>query len=350
MTDREIYDAVTGIRDEYLEQSGEGARDRRTGRQKRLYALRTAAAFAVCAVAVTALAVHLIRPQERVSAPVAVSAEQTLPAGNVALGVFRAAARDPDADAYAQDELPLVRVTAGGITYDQIDTARLADFGIGPAVPENAFGERLGAVVELDGEHMPDRKPDVWSKEPSLRGAQVYLYAPAKSRAIILVRTGETCAVFASTGQPTDSDGACLPFADACRFFSPAGTDGIASIEYEVSAPAFGGTIAVTRSGAVTDAQTLAALTKLLCALTPEPPPADPRTPTPDWFNAGMDAYRADPDAFDAAWYRLTVRFTNGCRLEALEFIPFVGDGYFSGMAQLTPAQTAALTGLLAEK
>ncbi|MBR1764196.1 MAG: hypothetical protein IJ746_02270 [Ruminococcus sp.] len=231
-----------------------------------------------------------------------------------------------EGDAYSEEQLPEVTLIYEDRYYRQLATERAAELGIGESLPEEAFGAPIGTVTEIDtgSTDLP-----LASQEPTLAGAEVFLYAPADCPAMVIVRQGGACGIF----EYTELRGS---FRESFAFFGASGPEDIESVSYTVSDE---------EEGRLTDPESLGQLWQLLCSLEPEPEPADPRAPTPQWYIDAWEAYRAAPTA-PREDILLTFNFKNGTRLAEVLYQPYIGDGCVSGMQELTPEQNSALRGL----
>ena len=68
---------------------------------------------------------------------------------------------------------------------------------------------------------------------------------------------------------------------------------------------------------------------------------------TPQWYIDGMSAYKANPDVYTAENIMLEIHFNNGTIIKNIEYQPFIGNGYVSGMKELTISQNTVLRSLL---
>ena len=71
--------------------------------------------------------------------------------------------------------------------------------------------------------------------------------------------------------------------------------------------------------------------------------PMAERAPTPSWYTAAWEAYKAKPEGRTREDITLEIRFYNGCRMANILYQPFLGNGYVDGMKALTPEQNEAL-------
>ena len=268
--------------------------------------------------------------------------EQTQPLSGMSFQLFRSTVQpDPSKDAYGEDELQRVVLCADGREYRQADPEEpetLSDFAAFPvsgSVPASALGEYLGRITELGVSDQPLKTP--CSKEPSLAGAEVYEYAPAGSRAVLVVRKGTQCSIFLYHGYLI-GDG----FADAFRFYNSE----IAAVDYTVQTPAAGGRMQITEEGSVTDAGKIVQIAEVLKSLRLQGP-LPQGIGTPQWEADARAAYRENPEGRQREDISIVIRFANGTVMRDMEFQPYIGNGYFSGMEQMTAEQCRTLRALL---
>lgn len=266
---------------------------------------------------------------------------QKQPVSDLLYGLFPSTVKsDPDKDAYAEEQYPRVMLHFDGKEYRQADAQEpedLADFAAFPSsggVPESAFGAYLGSVTELKEYDHPLKSP--CSQEPSLKGAEVYEYAPAGSRAVLLVRQGTQCSVFLYHGYLIGNG-----FADAFRFYNAE----IVSAAYTVRTPD-GTRMKKTAEGLVTDPAKLRQIQDVLESLTPQGP-LPQGIGTPQWEITAREAFRNHPGGKTREDISLVIRFANGTVMRNMEFQPYIGNGWFSGMEQMTLSQNQTLRGLL---
>ncbi|MCR5307123.1 MAG: hypothetical protein K6E36_11535 [Oscillospiraceae bacterium] len=248
---------------------------------------------------------------------------------------------DPDKDAYAEEQYPRVVLYVDGRQYRQADAEEpenLADFAAFPVsgpVPASAQGRFLGTVTELTETEQPAKAP--CSQEPTLAGAEVYEYAPAGSRAALLVRKGDRCSIFLYHGYLIGNG-----FADAFRFYNSE----ITAVEYTVNVPADGARMRKAEEGSVTDPERIGRIAEVLKSLTVQGP-LPKGIGTPQWEVEAREAYRVNPAGKQREDISLVIRFANGTVMRNMEFQPYIGNGYFSGMEQMTAAQCRTLRALL---
>lgn len=274
--------------------------------------------------------------------PPAVTQKTETPPSGMYYQPFRSTVQaDASMDAYGEDEIHRVVLYADGRQYRQADPEEpeaLADFAAFPAsgsVPASALGASLGTVTELDVYDQPLGTP--CSKEPALAGAEVYEYAPAGSRAVLVVRKGTQCSIFLYHGYLI-GDG----FADAFRFYNSE----ITAVSYTVRTPAAGGRMQVTEEGSVTDAGKIAQIAEVLKSLRVQGP-LPQGIGTPQWDADARAAYRENPEGRQREDISIVIRFANGTVMRNMEFQPYIGNGYFSGMEQMTAEQCRTLRALL---
>ena len=337
MNDHVLYAAISGIDERYLADTENlseiKAAFRRDRKRKRAAVIGLCACFVLIAgiIGIT----KSFRSQPYTPGPVTPGppADQTV----YTLTPFTAK-RDPNVDAYGEDEIPEVRVTVSGVTYRQLTTEDYAKYRIPAAVTEDSFGEYIGKIVES----FPQQEPTapVFSPEPALADAALWYYAPVNCKAVVIAEKDGQCSVFA-----VSEWGRYQTFRDACAFYGvSASADGIESISYTVQTLE-GNDFRVTASETITDAEEINDVCAVLLQLTPEDPPEDERFPTPQWYSDAWQAYKDDPGSRVREDITLEIRFRNGCFIQNVLYQPFIGNGYIDGMKELTPEQNDTLRG-----
>ena len=335
MNETAIYTAVSGIDEAYLADS-ENVTEIKAG-NLRIRKRNRSAAIAACACL---LFIFGIVGVAKIAAPQRTEPHTNrtdpTPAYGERLLVPFAANHDPEADAFGEDEIHQVYLSVRGIRYEQLSVEEAAQYGIPETVPDAAFGTAVGTVVES----FPNRETEAPVSSPvqSLVGAEVYYYAPTNGSAVLIAEKDGHCAVFAVTQWP-----AYRPFGESCAFFGAAPTSaGIESIAYTIQTETKTNG-RETVEGLLTEADEIDAVCAVLAQLTPEAPPQDESAPTPAWYTAAWEAYKADPEGRAREDITLEIRFRNGCRMANILYQPFLGNGYVDGMKALTPEQNEAL-------
>ena len=104
--------------------------------------------------------------------------------------------KDPDSDAYGDDELRHVDVILqGNRLYDQIPESEYASYGIDGTLQKSDFGESLGTITEI-GPYSEAVLSTPCSQEPTLAGCEVFYYKPVGCEAMIIVRGNGHCSLF----------------------------------------------------------------------------------------------------------------------------------------------------------
>jgi hypothetical protein rflaF_04352 len=248
---------------------------------------------------------------------------------------------DPSSDAYGQDELPFVKIIVSGNTYTQLDESEYGTYNVDNSVTDSDFGEYIGNIVELS-EYEDPSKYSVSSQEPNLAGADVYYYAPANSRSVIIVKKREQCSIFTMNGMAANSDTGESIFAQTFRFYGAESSDDVQNISFTVST-LNDGTFEITSEGIITDRDMIRAVTDILFQLTPEQTSSDPLSVTPQWLNDAWNVYRTNPDACIREDIMFSITFQNGTVLQDITYQPYLGNGYVSDMKELTSEQNQKL-------
>lgn len=249
--------------------------------------------------------------------------------------------KDPDSDAYGEDELHHIDVRTAEGFYHQLGLDEYADKQIPSTISLTDFGEYIGKIVEVDDSNYHGNS--VESQEPALAGADVYYYAPTgKNKAFIIVKLGDQCSMFID-----DSINESVGFQKGLAFFDVQSADDIQSIEYHIDIPK-GSEMVTSVQNTITDAATIEALYDLLCGLTPEDYSQLPEhIGTPQWLADAWAAYQSDPNAPVREDYYITIRLNDGTVLQDIHYQPYLGNGYVANMQELTPEQNTTLRNLL---
>ena len=250
---------------------------------------------------------------------------------------------DPDSDAYGEDELHLVSIVISGRYYYQLDTSEHPAHNIPSTVSDSDFGEYVGNITELQ-EYDDPANYTVSSKEPNLSGADVYYYAPADSSAVIIVKRGQQCSIFVFNGMANVSDNNSV-FAETFKLYGASSAEDIENISFSVATPN-GSVMEIKSQGVITDRDRINSIVDILYQLTPESE-TDSLSATPQWLIDAWNDYRANPDAYTREDIAFDITFKNGTVLKDISYQPYLGNGYVSGMQELTPEQNATLRALI---
>lgn len=253
------------------------------------------------------------------------------------------ATSDPYDDAYGADELPIVSIIVSGRNYYQINNSDHPAHNVSSVITDSDFGEYIGNITELF-EYDDPAKYAVSSKEPSLSGADAYYYAPADSNAVIIVKKEKQCSIFVFNDMSASSENVSS-FSDTFRVYGAGSAEDIESIFVSITVP--NGSVMETASqSTITDRNKIKDITDVLYQLKPEAR-TDALSGSPEWLNNAWDAYRANPDAFTREDITLDITFKNGAVLKGISYQPYLGNGYVSGMQELTNEQNCLLKELL---
>lgn len=245
---------------------------------------------------------------------------------------------DPDSDSYSSEEAFHVDLRTAEGFYRQMAEENYAEQGIPAEISSDLFGAYLGKITETDdtGTYHGNAAE---SQEPSVAGADVYYFA-GKNRGFLIVQKGDQCSVFFADTVSTEAG-----LKRGLAFYGVQSAADLSGIRIEQRQPA-GGLMRTVSDKTVTDRAQLEQLYALLCALTPEDYSALPaHIGTPQWLVDAWSAYRANPVPRND--YDITFLLHDGTALRALTFQPYLGNGYVTGMQELTPQQCAALVALL---
>lgn len=249
---------------------------------------------------------------------------------------------DPNADAYDPDNDGIynIEIIIDGIHYSQLGIDEYDGYVIESSVSESDFGEYIGNVVEVNSDNSDY---PVYSKEPKLSDAEVYYYAPADNRTVILVKKFEQCSIFkANAEQLLSSNGEYLSFAETFGYYGAETSADISSISYTISVPDNGLNV-ITSQGVISDYDTINSIVTLLNSLSPETNTSS----TPQWYIDAWNAYKSNPSAYNAESIMIEISLKNGTVFKDITYQPFLADGYISGMQALTSEQNTMLRSLL---
>ena len=248
---------------------------------------------------------------------------------------------DPDSDSFGEDELHHIDLRTADGFYRQLRISDYAANGLSDTVKQTDFGSYIGKIVEVDNSDYHGNA--VESQEPTLAGADVYYYAPAgKNKAFIIVKRGDQCSMFMSD-HVSESAG----FRKGLAFFNVQSAEDIQSIACCITVPD-GGRMVTAAQNTITDSETIAAIYDLLCELTPEDYSLLPaHIGTPQWLTDAWTAYKANPNAPAREDYSITITVKDGTVLQDISYQPYLGNGYVSGMQELTTEQNTALRSML---
>lgn len=249
---------------------------------------------------------------------------------------------DPDADAYDPDNDSIynIEIIIDGVHYSQLGIDEYDGYVIESSVSESDFGEYIGNVVEVNSDNSDY---PVYSKEPKLSDAEVYYYAPANNRTVILVKKAEQCSIFkADAKQLISSDGEYLSFAETFGYYGVETSADISSISYTISVPNNGLNV-ITSQGVISDCDTINSIVIILNSLSPETNTSS----TPQWYIDAWNVYKSNPSAYNAESIMIEINLKNGTVINDITYQPFLADGYISGMQALTSEQNTMLRSLL---
>ncbi len=243
--------------------------------------------------------------------------------------------KDPDSDAYGQDELRHVDVILqGNRLYDQIPESEYASYGIDGTLQESDFGELLGTITEI-GPHSEEVLSTPCSQEPTLAGCEVFYYKPVNCEAMIIVRGNEHCSLFRFMWFTEE----VFSYADEYEVFRVLSADDIERIDYEIKKP--NGTLIVTADeGSVTEQSSIQAFFDITTNLKPYVHESA-LSGDPDWLNEAREKYWQS-DAEHHVDVEASIVLKNGLTMH-LTYQPNLGTGYISGHYFLSEADNAVM-------
>lgn len=249
-----------------------------------------------------------------------------------------AATVDPETDSYSTEEAFHIDVRTADLLYRQMRPEEYAEQGIPALVSVGDFGAYIGRITETDStsEYHGNAAE---SQEPNIAGADVYYFA-GRNRGFIIVQKDKACSVFFADTVSTESG-----LKKGLAQFDVQSAGDIAAVRIAKNVPD-GARMVTAAEKTLTAREPIEQLYTLLCGLTPEDYSALPaHIGTPQWLNDAWAAYRANPTP--RADYEITFVLEDGTALRAAAFQPYLGNGYVSGMQELTPAQHDALLALV---
>ncbi len=255
--------------------------------------------------------------------------------GKTPIVLFTAAKKDPDSDAFSEDELHHVDVVLNGsMVYRQLLLGEYQSYGFETELLKEDFGEYLGTVTEITG---VGQNIEIGAKEPTLAGSDVYYYAKT-AKAALVVKKGDNCGLFvmeslAGSFKDTYALHGAESAADiACLTYTIYGMDGTEYKQIE--------------SGTITAAEKLESFFEITSSLVPYEV-NDGHSVTPQWYNDAWEAYRQNPEAFNREDIGIDIHFKNGTVCRNLSYQPYLTTGCISGMEPLTEAQNAELRAII---
>ena len=248
---------------------------------------------------------------------------------------------NPDTDSFQEDEAIHVDIRTADGFYRQLAPAEYQTHGIRNEISASDFGAYIGKITETDRSDYQGNTAE--SQTPSLRDADVYYYAPAgKNKAFLIVKKDTQCSMFIA-----DRINVSEGFKKGFAFFNVQSADDIQMIEAEQRVPDGNGTFASASLVTVTEPETIRRFYDFLNTLVPEDySKLPPHIGTPQWLADAWEAYRANPQ-LPRTDYQITLILTDGTVLQQITYQPYLGNGYVSGMEQLTKEQAETLNALL---
>lgn len=243
--------------------------------------------------------------------------------------------KDPDSDAYGEDELHHVDVILqGNRLYDQIPESEYAFYGIDGTLQESDFGELLGTITEI-GPHSENVFFTPCSQEPAIAGCEVFYYKAANCEAMIIVRGNGHCSLFRFMCFTEEG----FSYADEYEVFHVLSADDIERIDYEIKKP--NGTLIVTADeGSVTDASSIQAFFDITMNMKPYVHESA-LSGDPNWLNEAREEYWQS-NAEQHVDVEVSIVLKNGLTM-ALTYQPNLGTGYMSGHYFLSEADNAVM-------
>ena len=340
-----IYDAVSGINENYLEIADDVSKIKNDFRKSKTDKIKIASVFCFLIVAAAVFSFIKFAPGEvTYTAPteneavIGAKKDKTvlcefspfIPASSIYGGMDY----DVDTDDYIGDSIREVTVETDGMIYHQLAEDDYEKFGIGKEAYDSDLGDFIGKIVEIkeNGE-----KSNVMSPEPSLAGASVYYFTRYTGKAAVIVKSDNNCSVFTVSTLIANSS-----FKEIFEFYGAKDASDIKDISFTLSEPD-GAVYKKTAQKTITDTETINNIVDLLFGLDPE----DVQGKTPEWFTNAMEDFKSGKTGKKEEQITICVRFTNGLMIDNILYLPYIGNGYIDCMKELTTDQNDLLRSLL---
>ena len=270
------------------------------------------------------------------------STASDVPKQQIKLSAFASTiTKDPDSDAYGEDELHHVDIILqGNRLYDQIPESDYASYGIDGTLQESDFGEMLGMITEI-GPYTEDVLSTPCSQEPTLAGCEVFYYQPVNCEAMIIVRGNGHCSLFRFMWFTEEG----FSYADEYKVFHVLSADDIERIDYEIRKPD-GALIVTADEGSVTDISSIQTFFDITTNLKPYVQESA-LSGDPDWLNEARDEYRQS-DADHRVDVEASIVLKNGLTMN-LTYQPNLGTGYISGHYFLSETDNAVMRAMFGQ-
>lgn len=255
--------------------------------------------------------------------------------------LFKATAKDPDTDAFGEDQVHSVNFVYEGRLYRQIEKSKYTDLSLKQQLSGSNYGKQLGVIQEVSA-YLNVSENGCFAQDPVLAGAKVYAYAPLKGKAVMIVEGEHGCSLFLFDDFV---DGNHLrSFSEYFAVYGVSGASDIQLVAYTVDSESAGNLVQL-REDKVMDSSAISRIYNLLVALKPYSI-KNPSAPTPEWLNDAWESYKTNPQkALEN--YTIHLRFKNGLALKDISYQPFLGTGYVENMEMLSEAQNRTLKALL---
>lgn len=258
-----------------------------------------------------------------------------IPNQQILLSAFASTVKDPNSDAYGDDELHHVDVILqGNRLYKQIPESEYASYGIGYTLQESDFGELLGTITEI-GPYTEEVLSTPCSQEPNIAGCKVFLYQPVNCEAMIIVRGNGHCSLFNFVYFTEEG----FSYADEYNVFRVLSANDIERIDYEIRKPD-GALIVTTDEGRITDKSSIRAFFDITMNLKPYANESA-LSGDPDWLNVAREEYRQS-SADNHVDVEASIILKNGLAMK-ISYQPNLGTGYISGHYFLSESDNAVM-------
>lgn len=258
-------------------------------------------------------------------------------ANKITVSLFTASVKNPDYDAFGEDEYAHVDVVINGNKkYKQLKLNQYGEYSLKTELTELDFGEFIGTVVEVNDTNNKNIK--VCSQDPALKNSSVYYYKPIGNDAVVIVKNEKHCSIFVFE-QFADDKGHSIK--ETYSIFGVNSENDIAFLTYTIRGMN-NSEYKVVDSGTVTKKNKIKNFYDLTSSLTPLTASSSVSA-TPDWLNAAYDEYQKNPEKYTREDITVDVHLKNGLVISEIYYQPYIANGYVENMEALSPEQNKLL-------
>lgn len=263
--------------------------------------------------------------------------DQNIQANKIAVSLFTASVKNPDYDAFGEDEYAHVDVVINGNKkYKQLKLNQYAEYSLKTELTESDFGEFIGTVVEVNDTNNKNIK--VCSQDPALKNSSVYYYKPIGNDAVVIVKNEKHCSIFVFE-QFADNKGHSIK--EIYSIFGVNSENDIDFLTYTIHGMN-NSEYKVVDSGTVTKENKIKNFYDLTSSLTPLTASSSVSA-APDWLNAAYDEYQKNPEKYTREDITVDVHLKNGLVISEIYYQPYIANGYVENMEALSPEQNKLL-------